>query len=462
MTLFYIILIAYLLLMVGIGIYGKRYAKDYQSSIDMGKKGGVILIAGSCIGSSIGNGFVVGGAGAGSISGLAGSAYGIGCALGALVVAFFLADFVCNNNYTSLADYTKKRYNSDLPGTIFDVSTALCFVGIFAAQLIAGKVLFEILGLNGKLFTIIIAIIVFLYSEMAGVWGSYATSVVQTVVVIVGLVITTSIIILNGGITVIKEGVALGTAPKGALDFSGLGVAGFLSLLVPIFLSEFTNQGDFVRLNTAESAKKAKMGHILSFVVLVPFAVMPALIGVYGATKYGITGDAVFFSVVINELPSFASAVIIVAVLAAIMSTIDALYIAVNSVLINDILCKTLNKEYNETQLKKLKLSINVTMTIAGIAIALNSGLILDVLNSFYNLINAACLVPFIGGILFKKAPTIAATTSSLAGVACVVLGWCGVSVPSLGGFFPCIIGAIVFIFFTLLNKSTEFGKADA
>ena len=442
--------------MVGIGIYGKRYTKDFQSSIDMGKKGGVILLAGSCIGNNIGNGFIVGGAGKGSMAGLAGSGFGIGCALGALAVGVLLSDFIYEHGYISLADFTKKRYKSDVPGIIFIISTCFSLVGVFGAQLMAGKIIFELLGLDVKLFTILTAVIIFIYSELAGIWGTYATSLVQTIIIIASLIILTVVILMNGGYATLQNGIALGTAPAGALDFSGLGLMGFMGLCVPVALSTFTSQSDFVRINTAKSAKTSKQAHIIGFFAMIPLAIMPAFIGTYGATKYGIIGDTVLFSVAFHELPAVLASLLVVAVIAAVMSTIATCYSAVDSIAVNDLLKSILHRTLSEKKMRKISLLINIIMTIIAVIMSFNASVILDFLNEFYSLIAAASFVPFIGGILFKKAPTIAATTSSLAGVACIVFEWCGVPVPSLGGFFPCIIGAIVFIIFTLLKRNTE------
>ena len=453
MTILYIFLIAYFVMMIGIGIYGKRYSKDFQSSIDMGKKGGVILLAGSCIGSNIGNGFVVGGAGKGSVAGLAGSAFGLGCALGALALGVFLSDFIYKHGYTSLADYTKKRYKSDLPGIIYVLSTGFSLVGVFGVQLMAGKILFELLGLDVKLFTILTAVIIFIYAELAGIWGTYATSVIQTIIIIISLIILTVVILVNGGYGILEEGIVLGTAPTGALDFKGLGLMGFMGLCVPVALTTFTSQSDFIRINTAKSAKVSKQAHIIAFFAMIPLAIMPAFIGAYGATKYGVVGDKVFFSVVFNELPEAAAALIVVAVIAAVMSTIAVCYSAVDSIVVNDLLKNILNKTLSEKKMRRISFLLNVVMTISAVGMALNATVILDFLNEFYSLIAAACFIPFVGGILIKKASPVAATAASLVGVACVLLGWCGVNVPSVGGMFPCLMGAVVFIAFTMLNK---------
>jgi SSS family solute:Na+ symporter len=446
-----IVVALYFVAMLGIGWYGRRYSKDFDGYLSMGKSGGVLLLMGGCIGANIGNGFVVGGAGGGAAQGLAGSAYGIACAFTALVAGVFLNDFIYKHNYKSLADYTRERYHSEVPGVIFDISTAAASIGLLAGQLMAGKALFEALGLPGVVGVVAISVVVFGYSQLAGIWGAFATSVVQTVVITAGLLLTTAVLLGNGAIGTIQAAQAAGTATPGALDFSGTTPAAFLAMALPVVLGMTTDQNVFMRVTSAKSAKVSKIAHLGAFVIMIPLALMPAFIGVYGNTVYGAAGDAAFFTVIMNELPAVICAIIIAAVLAAVMSTIDCGFITMSSVITRDILQGTLKKQYTEKQLSKITLVMNVLFMFSGIYFALNAGSILDMLNMFYSFLAAACFVPFVGGILWKKGTGKGAVAASLLGVATVILGWVGVPVPSLGGFFPCIPGAIGFVVVSLL-----------
>ncbi|HAE80756.1 MAG TPA: hypothetical protein DCG70_04210 [Lachnoclostridium sp.] len=445
-----IVVAVYFAAMLAIGWYGRRYSTSFESYLSMGKSGGVLLLIGGCIGANIGNGFVVGGAGGGAAQGLAGSAYGIACAVTALV-AVFLCDLIYKNRYTSLADFTRERYHSEVPGLIYDISTAFSSIGLLAGQLMAGKALFEALGLPGVVGVLAIAVVVFGYSQLAGLWGAFATSVVQTAVITIGLLLTVFVLLGNGAIDTIRAAQAAGTATPGALDFSGTTPAAFLAMALPVVLGMTTDQNVFMRVNSAKSANTAKAAHFISFLLMIPLALMPAFIGAYGNTVYGASGDSAFFTVIMQELPALVCALIIAAVLAAVMSTIDCVFIVMSSVLTKDILLGTLKKDYSEKQLSKITLGLNVVVMILGVYLALNAGSILDMLNMFYSFLAAACFVPFVGGILWKQGSGKGAIAASLVGIAVVVLGWLGVAMPSLGGFFPCIPSAIAFVIGSLI-----------
>lgn len=457
-----VVLVIYFAAMVLIGWMGRSKASNFEGYLSMGRTGGVLLLMGGAIGRQIGNGFVVGGAAEGAASGLAGSAYGIACALSLILVAIFLNNFIYNNGYMSMADYTRQRYHSEVPGTIYDLSTAISSIGLIAGQIMAGKALFEALGLPGTVGAIAIAVVVLLYSQLSGLWGAFATSVVQTGVIIVGLVATTLVLISRGAVSEMSSAIQAGELASSSLDMSGLSASGFAAMMLPLLFGMVTDQPTYQRINSAKSAKISKIACYLSCIIMIPLALMPAFIGSFGAYKYNASGNSAFFDVILNELPAIVCALIIAAVLAAVMSTIDCGLITMSTVLTRDIWQGALHKNPSEKQLKKITLVINILFMGSSTILALTSGSILGLLNSVYSFLAAACFVPFVGGIVWKRADAKSAIAASIVGVLTVLISWIpGVTFP-LGniipsGLFPIIPSAIAFILVGLFtgNRST-------
>ena len=456
-----VVLVIYFAAMVFIGWMGRSKASNFEGYLSMGRTGGVLLLMGGAIGGQIGNGFVVGGAAEGAASGLAGSAYGIACALSLILVALFLNDFIYNNGYMSMADYTRQRYHSEVPGTIYDLSTAISSIGLIAGQIMAGKALFEALGLPGTVGAIAIAVVVLLYSQLSGLWGAFATSVVQTGVIIVGLVATTIVLISKGAVGEMSTAIQAGELAGSSLDMSGLSASGFAAMMLPLLFGMVTDQPTYQRINSAKSAKISKIACYLSCIIMIPLALMPAFIGSFGAYKYNASGNSAFFDVILNELPAIVCALIIAAVLAAVMSTIDCGLITMSTVLTRDIWQGALHKNPSEKQLKKITLVINILIMGSSTILALSSGSILGLLNSVYSFLAAACFVPFVGGIIWKRADAKSAIAASVVGVLTVLISWIpGVTFP-LGniipsGLFPIIPSAIAFVLVGLFTGSSN------
>ena len=128
---------------------------------------------------------------------------------------------------------------------------------------------------------VIITLVVFAYSALSGLWGAYATSVVQVVIIIAGLVGTTIALLANGGVAAITSAVASGAVPAEYLDPFAGGVKPIFMMLIPITLALIADQGTVQRINSSRSASVAFKGFMLSFLIMIPVAFMPAFIGMY-------------------------------------------------------------------------------------------------------------------------------------------------------------------------------------
>ena len=200
MTLIVIVMALYFVGMIAISWMGRKYGKNFDDFISAGRNCTTLMIIGSAVGSHIGNGYVVGGAASGAAVGLSGAWYGIGCALSYLAVALVLNHRVYKCGYISLPEILNARYGEKMTSVIFSVTTALSYIANIAAQLMAGKALFEALGFNGTLGVWVIAVVVMAYSCISGLWGACATSVVQVAIIIVSLLATFFIVLGRGAL----------------------------------------------------------------------------------------------------------------------------------------------------------------------------------------------------------------------------------------------------------------------
>ena len=153
----------------------------------------------------------------GAEMGIGGIWYGIGCALSYVVLSFTINDFLYKKGYISLSDFLRERYGDRITTLVYSLSTAFSFIGNMAAQIMAGKALFIALGLDGNVGAVVITIVVLLYSQIAGLWGAFATSVVQTGIILLGLIGTTIFVLMQGGVGAIVEAVESGALPKSFL-----------------------------------------------------------------------------------------------------------------------------------------------------------------------------------------------------------------------------------------------------
>ncbi|HOR13563.1 MAG TPA: sodium:solute symporter family protein, partial [Clostridia bacterium] len=424
-TILIIVLAVYFLAMVGIGWVGKKkYGNNFDNSISAGRNVGVMLFIGAAVGTHIGNGFVVGGTAGGAAAGLGGIWYGIVCALTYFILAITVNKRIFEKGYISLPEFLEEKYSSKLPSLIFSFTTVIGLIGNIGVQIMAGKALFMALGLNGNLGAVIITLVVFAYSALSGLWGAYATSVVQVVIIIAGLVGTTIALLANGGVAAITAAVASGAAPADYLDPFAGGVKPIFMMLIPITLALIADQGTVQRINSSRSASVAFKGFMLSFLIMIPVAFMPAFIGMYGATVLNVNDNSTFFAVAMHALNPWLAAVLIAAVIAAIMSTIDSLVVAITTISLHNIYRGMINPKVSEKTLSIADKVVTGIVCLVGLLVAISFTNIIGLLVGMCAFIAACCFAPFMGTLYWKRGTTQGAVASSIVGFVLVILNW--------------------------------------
>ena len=91
--------------------------------------------------------------------------------------------------------------------------------------------------------------------------------------------------------------------------------------------------------------------------------------------------------------------------------------------------------------------------TAFALIVALNFTNIVNLLSSTYSFFAASCLVPFVGGILWKKGTKTGAVTSSLCGVALVILNGTGILPLPYASVFPILPAVVVYVAVSLCTQ---------
>jgi len=326
----------------------------------------------------------------------------------------------------------------------------------------AGKALFMALGLNGNLGAVIITLVVFAYSALSGLWGAYATSVVQVVIIIAGLVGTTIALLANGGVAAITAAVASGAAPADYLDPFAGGVKPIFMMLIPITLALIADQGTVQRINSSRSASVAFKGFMLSFLIMIPVAFMPAFIGMYGATVLNVNDNSTFFAVAMHALNPWLAAVLIAAVIAAIMSTIDSLVVAITTISLHNIYRGMINPKVSEKTLSIADKVVTGIVCLVGLLVAISFTNIIGLLVGMCAFIAACCFAPFMGTLYWKRGTTQGAVASSIVGFVLVILNWTKVLPLPYEEITPIVVSVITYIVVSLVTKEADIAKAKS
>ncbi len=463
-----IIIAAYLLLMVLVGVYSVKRIKNSGDYFVAGRSfGPMVLMATVCA-------TIIGGSG---LMGRAGVAYSSGFKAIMTAIPYLLGMFIFSGiagrisrvgtqfNLTSIPELFERRFGKTakvlLAGLI-----AFTMMGTVASQVTATATIINMLGGNiGFSYEIgaLIATVVFMvYTATSGLFGVVYTDVLQfyMLLLFVYILIPVASLLNVGGFTNFAANLDMSLV-KPYIDGNILG--DIVTYLV------FTMAGAemWQRCFAAKNSKSAKKGMFLGTAVygvtilLVFFMGIVAhqIIGSDVLAQYGST-DAVVPALAIKVLPVGLTGLALAGLLSVIMSTADSyLLVSVQSV-VRDVI-KTFFPNMSEKREILLSRTFSILLPIGALIIALyikNAYSILMFAWSFYA---ASCGIPAFAALYWKKATKQGILSAIIAGfVVCV--GWklagqpfgLGAAVP---GTIACGIALVVVSLLTCKKHPSEF-----
>lgn len=447
-----IVFVLYLLLMLAISWMGRKHASTFDEYLTVGKKTPLLLLVGGAVGAQVGNGLVVGGAGSGAAVGLAGIGYGLGCTCSYLII-FVFSKRIRDGGYLTAAEYLSDKYKSNAVTQFLNLAYCISIFPGLGAQILAANLLFDALGLNGTYGVIALCVVVFLYSQISGLWGAMATSVAQTAIIALGVILAVIYIIANGGMSEITAAVASGDLPETFLNLKGYDLATWMFCMLPAALSAPIDSVSWQRIASADSEKSARNHFWIASLIMLPLCIAPVFIGMYGRAHFGVADNTAFFNVVLHTFPPVLAALVVVAVIAAVMSTIDGMLISQSVFVLKGLYKGTIGKNASDAQLQKLTLPVNILTILISAYFAFSSNSIVGLLSNGYLFIGAIALAPVICGWLWKGTTRKGAIAGMLSGAIIALLQLTGIYELPYSGITYLLPPFAVLIVISLLTK---------
>ncbi|HEX9656175.1 MAG TPA: sodium/solute symporter [Bacteroidota bacterium] len=424
----YLVIGAYFLFMLGIGLYFMKI-----------NKGGKEYFAG---GSMIpwwvsGMTLYMANFSAWTFTGAAGFAYATGwfaiLYFGTWSLSYFVGAQLTASKWRrtrsiSPVEYTYTRFNFTTQ-QFLSLVISLNFTLSAGVQLAATcKLLAPVMGLDITIAALVTGIVILLYTFMGGLWAVSITDVVQGVILLsITFIVMPLALGLVGGF-----GNLVDALPALTLDHTYNGVHYTEHWLVSIFLimTLGTAAGAAQRFYSVKDERDAKrVGKIAGALFLtVPFVfgipplvasvIWPDLSQVEFFKPYvgNNPQDLVFIALCLKLLPNGLIGVFLAAMLAATMSALSSVYNMVSSILSRDIYQGWVRPDTTDVGLLKVGrgFSIAIGLTVTGLAVLfVNSKFgIFNLMQAFFTLLNIPVVVPITFGLLFRRVPKWSAISS--------------------------------------------------
>ncbi|MEZ8317140.1 sodium:solute symporter family protein [Vibrio splendidus] len=329
----------YVLFLIWLGWFVSRNQKSGEDFLLGGRGLPMFLVLGTTVATMVGTGSSMGAVGFGYANGWAGALYGIGGAIGILLLALWFAPVRKLNFMTmseELAYYVgANRIVKNVVGVLIFVAS----IGWLGAHILGGGMyLAWIADIDLNLAKIIIAAAFTIYVVIGGYTAVVWTDTIQAVILFVGFILMAIMSVdYIGGMDNLYA--AMDPAATSFLAIDKLGLLPAVSLAVVIGVGVLATPSFRQRIYSGKDVSTVRRSFVASGVLYLFFSIIPAIIGM-AAHAIDPTLDNANYSfpyVAATVLPVGVGMIVLIAGLSATMSSASSDAIAGVSILLRDV-----------------------------------------------------------------------------------------------------------------------------
>jgi len=393
-----------------------------------GRHVGWFVIGASIFASNIGSEHIVGLAGTAAKSGVAMGHYELH-AWCVLMLGWVFVPFYMRSRVFTMPEFLEKRYSSTARWFLSVISLIAYVLTKVSVTVYAGAVVFQtLMGIEFWTGALITVVLTGIYTILGGLRAVLYTEALQAIVLIAGSVTVTVVgLIKIGGwnnLVSVAGGEHLNLfLPLNHPDFPWLGMV----LAAPIVGIWYwcTDQYIVQRTLSAVSETKARQGTIFaSYLKLLPFwiFIIPGVIA-YALTKTGklelASADQAFPAMVKALLPAGIRGLVVAALLAALMSSLAAVFNSCSTLFTMDIY-KKIRPKASEKKLVQVGRIATAVVVVSGIAwipfMRHISGELYHYLQSVQSYLAPPIAAVFLLGLFWKRINAAGAVTALIGG----------------------------------------------
>ena len=426
-------ILLYLALTVGIGVYASKRVRGSRDFLVAGRSLPLGISFATVFATWFGAETVLSVSATFTGEGLRGiPADPFGASFALFFIAIFFAKAFYRMDLLTIGDFYRRRY-----GKLVEVVTSLAitasYLGWTSAQLTALGLVFHVLsGGAWPLDWCILggAVVVMGYTMLGGMWAVALTDLLQTVVIVVGLLLVAWLVgdMAGGPARVIAHAHA-----AGKLDFWPAGGLAewlpFVAAWMTLALGSIPQQDVFQRVTSARDEKTAVRGSLLGGAAYFAFAFVPMFIA-YAAVVIDPKFLDLFGSedsrevqrilpdLILAKTPFWAQVMFFGALLSAILSSASGALLAPTALFTENVLRPFMPRIADRRFLVLLR-TVLVLFTAAALMFALNSrSTMYEMVQNAYKVTLVGALVPLAAGVFWKRATVQGALLSVFLGLA--------------------------------------------
>ncbi len=328
----------------------------------------------------------------------------------------------------TLGDFFRVRYDRRIE-LVISVCIVISYLGWVAAQVTALGLVFNVLSedaisLNAGMM--IGAGVVLVYTLFGGMWSVAATTFVQMIVIVVGLVIVSWFAgdMAGGTASVISRAAAEGRFSfLPTLDFADM--LGWIAALVTMALGSIPQQDVFQRVNSSKNETVAVWATTLGGLSYFFFAAVPLFLA-YTATIIDpemtaqlMKNDSqlVLPNLVAKHMPFWIQVVFFGALLSVIMSTASGTLLAPSVTFAENVVKGSVRNMSDRQLLLTTRITVVVFTLMVTIYAVITDASIHTMVENAYRITLAGAFVPLAAGLFWRRASNLGASLSIFFGL---------------------------------------------
>lgn len=456
------LVIAYLAVSVGIGLYAATKVHNAKDYITAGRNLPMAFVLAMVFATWFGAETVLGISATFLEEGFRGLISDpLGASICLVVFGLVFARPLYRMNLMTLGDYFRIRYNRQTE-LLLSICIIVSYLGWVSAQITALGLTFNVLS-NDLISThqgmLIGAGVVLIYTLFGGMWSVALTTFVQMIVIVIGLLLVASNAAEQAG--GVASVIAKASA-EGKFDFlptfDPIDMLSWIAALLTMALGSIPQQDVFQRVNASKNETVAVWGTTLGGVAYFFFAAVPLFLA-YTANiidpamvKKFLADDSqmILPTLILNHMPFVMQVVFFGALISVIMSTASGTLLAPSVTFTENVLKGFAPRMTDHQFLWATRMTVLVfTIVVTYYAIATDSNIHTMVENA-YRITLAGAFVPLAAGLFWKKASNLGAGLAIALGLTTwIVLEMTGVEEPVE----PQLLGMLASLFGMLLGS---------
>lgn len=428
----YIIIIAYLLVIVASGILGSIRAGNQEDYLVAGRHLPLPIYVACITTVVIGGGATFGAATQAFNNGISAVWMVTMFGVGILSLGFLLSTKLSNLRILTISDMLTLRYKREA-GMISAIISAFYTMMVAVTNAIALGVTFSaMMGWPLKLAIFIAAGIALAYTLLGGMTSIALTDTIQFTIMTIAIffILLPQGFSKVGGIAGLKD-----TLPESYFDIGAVGVHKIFSWFILFALGLAIGQDIWQRVFSAKNSSVAKRGTVIGGIYTILWAIAMTLAGMFAfSLAPGIDPQNALSEAVLLIVPAGFRGLVFAGIMSAFLSTISGCMLASSTLILNDIL-RLDNGKIARTRV----MVIAVGGTVIALSVAIQS--VLTALDIAYAILSGCIFVPVIAGFFWKRANWKGACGSmvlSFFAVVCSMIKW-GTSSTA-----PIMIGIVI------------------